>query len=119
MLDRLLNPHLMSTRLAALCVSAPIATRPNHIALVIRVVDQFLLVVMAFFIMIGPEVDTNAVALGFFVDFFVAYQRSQTNSERAQWLCDGLCRQYSPGWYLQSSGNPTTVSKRFLQWLHL
>lgn len=64
----------MSTHLAALCVSASIATRPNHTPLVIWVVDQFLLVAVAFFIMIGPEVGTNAVALGFFVDLLVAYQ---------------------------------------------
>lgn len=72
-LNQLLNPQLMPTRLAALCVSALIATRPNHTALVIWVVDQFLLVAMAFFIMIGPEVDANAIALGFFVDPLVAY----------------------------------------------
>jgi len=73
----------MPTRLAALCVSAPIATRPNHTALVIRVVDQFLLVAMAFFIMIGPEVDANAVALGFFVDSLVAYPWDQMSLRRA------------------------------------
>lgn len=65
------HPQVMSPHLATFCVSASIATRPNHTALITWVVNQFLLVAMAFLIMIGPEVDTNTITLGFFVDFLV------------------------------------------------